>query len=877
MAGASRLPTGTVTFLFTDIEGSTRLVRELGPRWQEVLEAHNRLVREAILGAGGIDVRTEGDAVFAVFESAAAAVSATTAVQRKIASGSLPEPVSVRMGLHTGEGVPGGDDYVGLDVHRAARIAAAGHGGQILLSGATRTLVEQTLPAGVTLRALGSHRLKDLPRPEELHQLVLDGLPSEFPPPKTLEVPTTLPAPLTSFVGRDRELARIRQLLETTRLLTLTGTGGCGKTRLAIEAATELMPSYSDGVFFVELAPITDVHLVPSTIAMAIGVREEPTHPIQESLKEALRDRETLLVLDNFEQLLGAAPLITELLGASPRLRVLVTSRAGLHLRGEQELPVPPLTVPDPREPPPAERLLEYEAVTLFAQRAAAVDPDFAITAENAPAVAEICARLDGLPLAIELAVSRIKLLPPSAMLDRLQHRLALLTGGARDLPARQRTLRETIAWSYDLLERNEQTLFSRLATFLGGWTIEAAEAVGNPHEELGVETLEVLGSLVDKSLARKEAGDDELRFGMLETIREFGIDVLQEAGEADQTRRRHASYFLAMAEAAELELTIRDQGWLDRLEREHDNLREALRWTIDTGEADAGLRIAGSLWRFWQMRGHLAEGRRWLGELLDLPAASARTAARAKALSGAGSLAYWLRDTDSVQGFYEESLAIHRELGDRRGEAEGVYNLAFAPLLAGDLPATRELLHRAAEMYRELQDPAHLAHVQWALATVITQEGDLESAADLIEEAHAAFLSLGDLWGIALTSGTQAVLALNQGDYERCLVFCIESLDANEALGNTLGAAVAIQALAVVAIRLGRAETGVRLAGAVDRIRELAGGGPPPSIVGLEDPLEIAADSLPDGLIAALSEEGRAMSLDEAIALARREAHGTS
>jgi predicted ATPase len=607
---------------------------------------------------------------------------------------------------------------------------------------------------------------------------------------------------------------------------------------------------------------------------VAIGVREEPTRPIQESLKDALRDREALLVLDNFEQLLGAAPLITDLLGTSPRLRFIVTSRAALHLSGEQELPVPPLRVPDPGALPPAERLSEYEAVALFAHRAAAVDPDFAITAENAQAVAEICARLDGLPLAIELAVSRIKLLPPSAMLDRLQHRLALLTGGARDLPARQRTLRETIGWSYDLLERNEQTLFSRLATFVGGWTIEAAEAVANPREELG-ETLDVLGSLVDKSLARKEAGGGDPRFGMLETIREFGIDVLGERGGANETRRRHASYFMAMAEAAEPELTISHQVWLDRLEREHDNLRAALRWTIDTGEVDAGLRIAGPLWRFWQMRGHLAEGRRWLDELLALPAASVPTAARAKALSAAGSLAYWMRDTDSIRGFYEECLAIYRELGDRRGEAEGMYNLAFVHLLAGDLAATRELLNRAAETYRALGDPARLAHAQWALATVAAQEGDVESAADLIEEAHAAFLGLGDLWGIALTSGTRGVFALDRGDYELCRRAFIVSLDANAALGNTLGMAVAIHALAVVAIRLGRAENGVRLAGAVDRIRDLAGGEPPPSIVGLEDPRETARKgTLTDEQIAALLEEGRTMSLEEAIALARREAH---
>jgi predicted ATPase/class 3 adenylate cyclase len=870
---ASRLPAGTVTFLFTDLEGSTRLVRMLGSRWQEVIEEHNRLMRDAIRKAGGVDLRTEGDAVFAVFESAPAAVSAAVMAQLAIASASWPEPVRVRMGLHTGEGVLGGDDYVGLDVHRAARIAGAGHGGQVLLSASTRALVEHALPAGVTLRGLGRHRLKDLPHPEELHQLVIDELPSEFPPPKTLEVPTNLPTPLTSFVGRDRELRRIKELLREVRLLTLTGAGGCGKTRLAIEAAGGLLPSFSDGVYFVELALITDPGLVPSTIARSLGVREEPTRPIRESLEDALRDRETLLVLDNFEQILRAAPVITELMRASPRLKALVTSRAALHLSGEHELPVPPLRMPDAADLRPGEGLTEFEAVALFAQRAAAVAPDFAVTDQNAAAVAEVCARLDGLPLAIELAASRAKLLSPSDMLDRLQHRLALLTGGAQDLPARQRTLRETIAWSYDLLEPAEQTLFARLATFVGGWTIEAAETVANPDGELGVDTLDALGSLVDNSLVRNEAGQGELRFGMLETIREFGTDVLLEAGGADQTRRRHVSYFLAMAEAAEPELTGRDRGWLERLEREHDNLRAALRWLIDTGEPEPGLRMTGALWRFWLMRDHLAEGRRWTDEILALPAAVARTAGRARALSAAGSLAYWLRDPESVQDPYEESLAISRELGDRRGEADGAYNLAFAHQLVGDIRTAEELHRRAAEIYTELGDEINLAFANVALAMAAFQRGDLQAPRALIDGAQRTFRSAGHLWGIALTSGLVAALALREKDYERARPAAIESLDANRTLRHKLGISVSIQALALLAMYEGRSEDGARLAGAMDLIREGASGEAPPVVVGLEDPREAARAFLAEDRIAELWEEGRAMSLDQAIALARRAA----
>jgi predicted ATPase/class 3 adenylate cyclase len=873
-------PTGTVTFLFTDIEGSTHLVQELGDGYEDMEVQHAAILRRAIADGGGTEIRTEGDSFFVVFPRPAGAVQAAVTAQRALANHRWPEEITlrVRMGMHTGEGRTGGSgsatDYIGIDVNRAARIAAAGHGGQVLLSEATRALVEHALPEGVTIRDLGERRLKDIEHPERLYDLVIDGLPAEFPPIRTLDVPTNLPAPLTSFVGRDREVARIRQLLEDSRLLTLTGAGGCGKTRLAIEAATRLVPSYPDGAFFVELGPISDPGLVPSTVAVALGVREEPPRPIGESLKDALRDREMLLVLDNFEQLLGAAPLITELLGVAPRLRVLATSRAPLHLSGEQELPVPPLRVPGREDLPPAEGLSRYESVALFVQRAAAVDPDFAITEENAPAVAAICARLDGLPLAIELAASRSKLLSPSAMLERLHHRLALLTGGARDLPARQRTLRETIGWSYDLLEREEQALFSRLTTFVGGWTIEAAQAVANPGEELGMETLDILGSLVDKSLVQKETDEVDLRFGMLETVREFGMDVLETAGEADQARRRHASYFLAMAEAAEPELTTRDLGWLDRLEREHDNLRAALRWSIDTGEAETGLRIAGAVWRFWQMRDRLAEGRRWTDELLALPVAQARTAARAKGLAASGSLAYWLRDTEAVRGPYEESLAIYRELRDRRGEAEAAYNLGFACLLAGDFGTAKDLYRDAEELHRGLGDPVREAHATSALGMTAYREGDLASSDALISRARGIFLRAGDLWGIALTSGQLSATALRRGDYERAHSTAFEALDANEQLGNTLGMAVSIQALAILAVRVGRPEVGVRLAGVVDRIREAAGGEAPPILVGLEDPREVARGSLAEQLMASLYEEGRAMSVDEAVAYARRESN---
>jgi predicted ATPase/class 3 adenylate cyclase len=500
----TELPTGTVTFLFTDIEGSTRLLQGLGERWQPVLEDHNRFLRHAIRDAGGIDLRTEGDAFFAVFQSAPAAVAAVAAAQRALAAHPWPEDaqVRVRMGLHTGEGAVGGDDYVGLDVHRAARIAATGHGGQVLVSSTTAELVGGGLPDGMDLRDLGEHRLKDLARPERIFQLTVDGLPAEFPPIRSLETPTNLPVQRTSFVGREREVARVKELLRGPGLLTLTGPGGSGKTRLAIQAARTLLDDYPDGVFLTELGPITDPLLVPATIANAVGIKTEGVRPVMDTLTEQLRDREMLIVLDNFERVLPSAPAVGELLDAGPRLRMLATSREPLHVAGEKELAVPPLALPDPDAAASPDDLLRTEAVGLFVQRATAVDPEFHLTDENAEAVADLCRRLDGLPLAIELAASRVKLLSPQAILERLEHRLELLTGGPVDVPARQRTLREAIGWSHDLLDEAERTLFRRLSVFAGGWTLDSAEAVADSKG--GLDVIELLGSLLDKSLVER-------------------------------------------------------------------------------------------------------------------------------------------------------------------------------------------------------------------------------------------------------------------------------------------------------------------------------------------------------------------------------------
>ena len=871
------LPTGTVTFLFTDIEGSTRMLQALGGRWPSILEDHNRLLRGAIRDAGGIDLRTEGDSFFAVFQSAPAAVAAAVEAQRALAAHPWPDDarIRVRMGMHTGEGAVGGDDYIGLDVHRAARIAATGHGGQVLVSSTTSELVRTELPDGVGLRDLGQHRLKDLARPERIYQLTIDGLPAEFPSIRSLETPTNLPAQRTSFVGREREVAQVKELLKGPGLLTLTGPGGSGKTRLALRAAAELLDEYRDGVFLVELEPITDPRLVPSTVAGAIGARSEGVRPVLETLKDHLRDREMLLVLDNFEQVIEGAPITADLLASSPRMRIRVTSREPLHVTGEQELAVPPLDLPAPGEAPSLETVARYEAVALFVQRAKAVDPTFQLTEAIAPVVVDLCLRLDGLPLAIELAASRVKVLSPRSILERMERRLELLTGGPVDLPARQRTLREAIAWSYDLLDDPERALFRRLSAFARGWTLEAAESVASPGAELGRDVLELLGSLLDKSLIQRVATSSEtIRFRMLETIREFGSEQLEAAGEAEATRDRHSAFFLAAADAAESHLRgVEQKQWLDELELDHDNLRAALRRSIQARDATTGLRLVAALWRFWHIHGHLDEGRRLAEEVLALPTAAGRTTERARGLTALGGLAYWQEDLPAFRRAYEEALAIAREIGDRSAEAEGIYNLAYAPAYEGDLPLAVTMIEQAREMFAELGLRRGVADTLWILGIAARLEGDLGRSRELAEESLRIHREGGDRFGATDALHTLGRTALAQGDLETAATSFLEALDNDEAIGNWTGIAIVLDNLAAKANMEGNHVRALRLGGASEAIKDVAGGHAPPPLIDLPDPRDAARKALGETAVAAAWNEGRAMPLDQVLAYAREQA----
>jgi predicted ATPase/class 3 adenylate cyclase len=816
-------PTGTVTFLFTDIEGSTRLLERLGTAaYTDVLERHQRVLRDAVATAGGHEIKTEGDSFFVVFRSASSAVHAAVSAQRGLAHEPWPTDVvvRVRMGLHTGEGVVAPDsDYVGLDVHRAARIAAAGYGGQVLVSATTRALTEGDLPVGVTLRDLGEHRLKDLSRSERIGQLVIAGLADQFPPLRTLDAtPNNLPVLATSFVGRVREVAEARRLLATTRLLTLTGPGGTGKTRLALQVAAESIEDYPDGVFFVPLEPIVDSALVAPAIAAALGVREGDK-TIAERLLEHLAPRRILLVLDNLEQVTDVAGFLGDLIRSGPDVRLVVTSRASLHVYGEQEYPVPPLGVPDPAHLPALEALSLYEAVALFIARAMAAKPDFAVTNENAAAVAAITARLDGLPLAIELAAARVKLLSPQAMLPRLESRLALLGGGARDVPARQQTLRGAIDWSYGLLDEPGRCLFARAAVFSGGFDLEAAEEICGPSTSGGAEldVLNGLSELADQSLVRQSDEHGDVRFRILETIREFATERLVERGEADEIRRRHATWYTELVERAAPNLTGPERAhWLDLIEHDHDNLRAALASAIETRNTTMALRILWSTWRFWQSRAFLTEGLMHAAAVLAMPTDGVDPPLVVRGHEAAGGLAYWRGDFGACREHYGVALQLARAIGDRKLIADELYNFSFSYFIDDpDFLNGQRAAEEAIAIYRELGDRAGLTNALWGIGNTYFFQQDWErSAASYAEALELARETQNDfMLNLSLHMLGSSVTQL--GRFAEAHRYLTEGTQAMARAGETTGLVLVLDDWVDYAYFIGDHERAVRLYGA--------------------------------------------------------------
>lgn len=865
------LPSGLVTFLFTDIEGSTALVQKLGTAdYQRILTEHSTLLRGAVEAADGHEFGSEGDAHFFVFATSEAALRAAVDGQRALTAHPWPAgaEIRVRMGIHSGRPERHGDNYVGVDLNRAARIAAAGHGGQVLASDQARSGARAD---GLAFTDLGLHRLKDLVEPEHLYQVLAPDLREEFPPIRSIDTRLKrLPAELTSFVGRSQELADVAGLVARERLVTLTGPGGSGKTRLAVAAADRLLPRFSDGVFFAALALIDDPARVPDAIASALDLREVPDKPIFEVVEDHLRDKNLLLVTDNFEQVADAAPVVARLLQSAPQLSVLATSRELLRLKGEREYPVPPLPVPELADA--WSELGANPCVQLFAERAAAVRPGFRLTPENTGIVAEICRRVDGLPLAVELAAARIRILSPAELLARLDSRLAELHSGARGLPERQRTLRGTIDWSHGLLEPAEQRLFGRLAVFAGGWTRDAAEAIC--AADLGIEVLDGLESLVDKSLVSRMTGEGEsIRFTMLETIREYALERLDASGEAAMVRSLHAAFFRDLAEAAEPHLTGRDSGdWLARLTAEVPNLRTALRSALGAAQAGAlevGLVTAGALWRYWQLTGSLREAADWFGQLLGRPGEGVARSARAKALQGAGGIAYWQNDLSRSRQLYEESVALYRQLDDKGALANALNDLAYLPMLQGEIPLAQQLFTEARDLFRELGDAWHTALAEMNIASTKFFVGEYEAARETIEAVVPVIRERGDRFWL-----TEAVTGLGQleqltGRYAAARGHYAESLQLALEAGTVPQVAMVLEPLSNVDSAEGNHRRAVELWSAAQAIKERVGGGAPSEMMQTLDPRPAAIEAIGEEAVAQAWQEGQALTLEQAVARA--------
>jgi len=808
------LPSGTVTFLFTDVEGSTRLLHSLGAEdYAEALAEHRRVIREACATEDGVEVDTQGDAFFFAFPTASGALTAAGAFTDGLTQG----PIQVRVGLHTGTPLLTEEGYVGDDVHFGARVAASAHGGQVILSAATAELV------ALELTDLGEHRLKDIAEAVPIFQLGAE----RFPPLKTISN-TNLPRPASSFVGREREVEEALALLrDGARLLTLTGPGGSGKTRLAIEAASELVPEYKAGVFWVGLAALRDPALVTETVAQTLGAKD--------GLAEHISERELLLLLDNFEQVVEAAPTLPSLLSSCPGLRLLVTSRELLRVQGEVEYPVPPLAEP--------------EAVELFCTRSR-LAPDATI--------GELCRRLDSLPLAVELAAARTSVLSPAQILERLAQRLDLLKGG-RDAGARQQTLRATIEWSYDLLSQDEQRLFARLAVFRGGCTLEAAEEVCEAD-------LDTLQALVDKSLVRHS---DE-RFWMLETIREFAAERLETSDEAGDLGLRHAEHFLALAEEAEPHAEF-DPLWIARLDAEQDDLRAALDRLEAAGESNLALRLAGSLLSFWD-GGHVAEGRQRLERLIAV--GQHPTADRAKALASAAGLARQSGDAETARRRAEEALALYRELDDARGTANVTVTLGLALADGGDFSRARDLFEEGVRLLSDAGDEDNALFASRLLAWMHEELGDQERAWALYEHNLTWARALGNKPLESQTLGAVAGMALDQGRAVDAVSLLKEVLRIDRDVGVRFQTSIDLTRFArALAFAGGSDVEAAKLLSCAQTAREEMGAGGMPYLVrNHEEALAIIHTRLDDNVFTEAWQDGANLTIDEAVALALEE-----
>jgi predicted ATPase/class 3 adenylate cyclase len=905
--------TGAVTFLFTDIEGSARLWETEPARIGGALARHDRLSRAVVEAHGGDVVKMTGDGLHAVFGDPAAAVAAVVELQRGVAAiaSECGIPLKLRCGLHAGLSEARDGDFFGSAVNRTARIMSAAHGGQVLLSQAVVELGKGRFRDDTSLLHLGRMRLRDLAAPEDVWQLLHSDLPRTFPPLRSLDAaPNNLPQQLTSFIGRENEIADVGQLLRAARLVTLTGSGGAGKTRLSLQVAARCIDDFADGVWLVELAPLTDARLVPQTVATVLGIKEQAGEALADTLTRELKHKALLLLLDNCEHLIAAAAqLCQSLLAACAQVRILATSREALCAPGESAYRVPSLSTPDPKLGASVETLARYAAVQLFIDRAVAVKSSFQVDDANAPAIISICHRLDGIPLAIELAAARVRSMSLNEVNGRLDQRFGLLTRGVRTALPRQQTLRALIDWSYDLLTAAEKALLCRTSVFSGGWTLEAIEQVCGGEGINDGEVLDGLTSLVDKSLVIAEERDGVARYQLLETVRQYARDRLREHNEEVRWQSRHLAYFRTLAEAAEPQLLGADQqAWLERLETEHDNLRSALASSASAGGDHAGgLRLAGAVFRFWWRHGHVSEARGWLSGLLASAPRGTASAPRAKALNAAaalalvqgdypssralgqqslaicreladhrgiaavmntlGQVALVERDFEAARAMHEESLAIRRELGDRWGISASLANLGAVAQGQGDFGSARMLTEESLTIGRELGDRWGIALSLHNLGWLALHQGDPAAARALHGESLVIWRELGDRWGISSSLAQLGDVAHSQGDYPAARVMHAESLRIRREMGDRLGTASSLEGLAA-ASALERPRRAARIWGAAERLREEIGNPlPPADRVAHEH--QVAAGRAIFGDDAAFDrawQDGRASTLEETI-----------
>lgn len=820
-------PSRTVTFLFTDIEGSTKLWDSQPDQMRVALARHDGILREQIKKHNGEVFKTIGDAFCAAFENPVDALVASTACQIALKQEAWPtdRPIKVRMALHTGTAEARDNDYFGPPLNRVARLLSAGHGGQVLVSQATTELAQDFLPPAITFLPLGEHRLKDLGRPETVFQILHDDLDSSFAEIRSLEnssLKHNLPLQTTSFIGREKEIADAKNFLQQSRLLTLTGSGGSGKTRLGLQIVADEIENYPDGVWFVELAAVSDPDLVPSIVAGALGLVETAGTSIKDSLLAFLADKQLLLLLDNCEHLLqGCAFFADSVLKRCPKVKIVATSREGLGVPGERTYRVPSLSLPKPKAKTSPEELTNFEAVQLFVQRADLYRPGFAVNVQNAPSLASVCHRLDGIPLAIELAAARMRSLTIEEIDQRLDQRFRLLTSGSRTALPRQQTLRSLIDWSYDLLNPNEKAILCRVSLFSGTFTLEAAETVCSDDSVEDWEVADLVISLVDKSLIIVESEHGHSHYRLLESVRQYAHDRLLEDGPDDRWRQKHLAFFTDLAEQAEVGLRGPDQPvWLERMDDDHDNIRSAMAWGLEHSTDDLVPRLATACFRYWETRGFFTEGRRWSELALSHPSVKEPNAVRGKVLNSAGIFAHEQGDSSVAQRHHEEALAIRTELGLTEAMSSSLINLGNIAYNAGDFQTAKQRYLEGAKYARDIGNDWMLAIRLNNLGSVAIELEEYEDAEQYLTDSLMLRQRLGVQTHIALSLDNLGLLALVRGQFEKADKHMKEGLTVRRDVGDRLGMVASLESYARLAAESGNPELALIVHCTADRVR---------------------------------------------------------